>query len=75
MKNIYIVWLTTINENESSRYSSGRYESIQGVYDDESLAIDKIDKLYDEYKNASFAHPEYNYIRQECRIEVYKLNL
>jgi hypothetical protein len=59
---------------EPSYYSSSRYESIQGVYTSNELALAKIDELYEQYVQASLDHPEYDYIRQECRIEEHQLN-
>jgi len=74
MDKVYIVYSITTNEMEPSYYSSSRYESIQGVYSSNELALVKIDELYEQYVQASLDHPEYDYIRQECRIEEYKLN-
>jgi hypothetical protein len=59
---------------EPSHYSSSKYESIQGVYTSNELALSKIDELYTSYVEASLAHPEYDYIKQECRIEEHELN-
>ena len=74
MNNIYIVYSIETNEMEPSHYSSSRYESILGVYTSNELALAKIDELYKSYFEASLDHPEYDYIRQECRIEEHKLN-
>jgi hypothetical protein len=74
MDKVYIVYSITTNEMEPSHYSSNKYESIQGIYTSNELAIAKIDELYESYVQASLAHPEYDYIRQECRIEEHQLN-
>lgn len=74
MNNVYIVWTVTINEMEPFHHSSNKYESIQGVYTSNELALAKIDELYEQYAQASLAYPEYDYMRQECRIEEHKLN-
>jgi hypothetical protein len=70
MDKIYIVYSITTNEMEPSHYSSSRYESIQGIYTSNELALSKIDELYTSYVEASLAHPEYDYIRQECRLSL-----
>ena len=54
---------------EPLHHSSSKYESIQGIYTSNELAVAKIDELYESYVQASLAYPEYDYIRQECRIE------
>jgi hypothetical protein len=74
MNKIYIVYSITINEMEPTHYSSSKYESIQGVYSSNKLALAKIDELHTSYVEASLAYPEYDYIRQECRIEEHQLN-
>lgn len=74
MDKVYIVYSITTNDMEPSHYSSSRYESIEGIYTSNELALVKIDELYAYYVEASLAYPEYDYIRQECRIEEHKLN-
>ena len=74
MNKVYIVYSITINEMEPLHHSSSKYESIQGIYTSNELAVAKIDELYASYFEAYLDHPEYDYIRQECRIEEHQLN-
>jgi hypothetical protein len=74
MNKVYIVYSITINEIEPLHYSSSKHESIQGIYTSNELALAKVDELYESYVQSSLAHPEYDYIRQECRIEEHQLN-
>jgi hypothetical protein len=74
MNKVYIVWTITTNEMEPLHYSSNTDESIQGVYSSNELALAKVDELYEQYVQASLSHPEYDYIRQECRIDEHQLN-
>jgi hypothetical protein len=74
MDTVYIVVCTTINNMEPSHYSSHEYESIQGIYSSNESALARVDELYEAYAKFLSSKPEYDYIKEECRIEKHKVN-